>query len=203
MTIAREWQWANLTQTTGNQLGEAPNQRCRSPCRDLFDLSFFIGIAETTLYCPTQSKIVTKLPILPQQPDRQFFVEVEGDKSSFPIACISRRSDTWQKVHRQGGEVHREFSVFPLILFKVHLLPQGDRVGLRDCGTEYFGARSAVVLTAWNPMGEEVDLEENERKNAELAMDLADLSVDFLPCIGSSADTSYREASNQRCRSPC
>ncbi len=74
------------------------------------------------------------------------------------------------------------------------LLPQGDRVELRDCGTEYFGARSAVVLTAWNPMGEEVDLEENERKNAELAMDLADLSVDFLPCIGSSADTSYREA---------
>ncbi len=74
------------------------------------------------------------------------------------------------------------------------LLPQGERIELRDCGSGYFGAASAVVLTAWNPMGKEASLADNERRNAELAQDLANLEVDFLPCVGSSIDASYQEA---------
>ncbi|NNN13423.1 MAG: DUF3293 domain-containing protein [Acidimicrobiaceae bacterium] len=73
------------------------------------------------------------------------------------------------------------------------LLPQGERVELRDCGSRYFGAASAVVLTAWNPMGKEASFADNERRNAELAQDLANLEIDFLPCVGSSIDASYQE----------
>ncbi len=92
-------------------------------------------------------------------------------------------------MHEVGEELWEEYLTARLEV----LLPQGERVELRNCGSEFFGATSAVVLTAWNPMGQEASFADNELKNAELAQDLANLEIDFLPCVGSSIDASYQE----------
>ena len=61
---------------------------------------------------------------------------------------------------------------------------------IEDLGwSEYF------VITAWNPLSEQLSLDENRRRNGELEKDLLAARAEFLKAIGRSNDWKWFEES--------
>ena len=61
---------------------------------------------------------------------------------------------------------------------------------IEDLGwNEYF------VITAWNPLSEQLSLDENRRRNSELEKDLLEAKAELLKAIGRSHDWKWFEES--------
>jgi hypothetical protein len=58
-----------------------------------------------------------------------------------------------------------------------------------------FLTASATVITAWNPNGQNLSMEENHQLGLALEKDVAKMELDFWTCIGKSADGLHAEES--------